>query len=116
MAKTLTMPTNRARRCALGEYRRRHGCFAPLRAQVQMPQQPGRYRPVEKVLAALLGIRCGAQTRAQSNGTIRVEPAMPRAWGRTSGAEPSTSARTLRAGTATTVDRFAHVPWYDLKR
>jgi hypothetical protein len=39
MAKDTMMPTSRASLCALGEYLRRHCFFAPVRAQVQMPQK-----------------------------------------------------------------------------
>jgi hypothetical protein len=55
MAKDSTMPTNRASLCALGEYLKRHCFFAPLRDQMQISQKTVRYRPVEKVLDALLG-------------------------------------------------------------
>jgi hypothetical protein len=65
-----------------------------------------RYRPVEKVLDGLLGILCGAKTIAQSNGTIRLDPAVQRAFGRTGCAEQSTIARTLQASTAETVDQL----------
>jgi hypothetical protein len=116
MAKDTMMPTSRASLCALGEYLRRHCFFAPLREQVQIPQKMVRYRPVEKVLDGLLGILCGAKTLAQSNVTIRVDPAVQRAFGRTGCAEQSTIARTLQASTAETVAQLSRVSWYDLKR
>jgi hypothetical protein len=62
MRKHTTMTTGRASLCALGEYLRRHCFFAPLREQVQIPQKTVRYRPIEKLLDALGGIRCGAKT------------------------------------------------------
>jgi hypothetical protein len=116
MHKHTTMTTSRASLCALGEYLRRHCFFAPLREQVTIPQKTVRHRPVEKVLDALLGILCGAKTIAQSNVTIRVDPAVQRAFGRTGCAEQSTIARTLRACTAETVDDLERVSWYYLKR
>jgi hypothetical protein len=116
MHKHTTMMTSRARLCALGEYLRRHGFFAPLRAQVTIPQKTVCHRPVEKVLDALLGILCGAKTIAQSNTTIRLDPAVQRAFGRTGCAEQSTIARTLQASTAETVDQLSRVSWYYLKR
>jgi hypothetical protein len=115
MHKHTTMMTSRASLCALGEYLRRHCFFAPLREQVTIPQKTGRHRPVEKVLDALLGILCGAKTIAQSNTTIRLDPAVQRAFGRTGCAEQSTIARTLQASTAETVDRLSQVAWYYLK-
>jgi hypothetical protein len=87
-----------------------------VREQVQIPQKSVRYRPIEKVLDGLLGILCGAKTMAQSNGTLRLDPAVQRAFGRTGCAEQSTLARTLQASTAATVDQLTRVSWYDLKR
>src|ERR1044071_8831584 len=103
MHKHTTMMTSRASLCALGEYLRRHCFFAPLREQVQIPQKMVRYRPIDKVLDRLLGILCGARTISQSNVTIRVDPAVQRAFGRTGCAEQSAMACTLQASTAETV-------------
>src|SRR2546426_2308043 len=116
MAKDITMTTSRASLCALGEYLKRHCFFAPLREQVQIPQKAVRYRPSDKLLDGLLGILCGAKTISQSNITIRVDPAVQRAFGRTGCAEQSTIARTLQASTPETVDQRSRVSWYYLKR
>src|ERR671923_845868 len=116
MAKDSTMTTSRASLCALGEYLKRHCFFAPLWEQVQVPQKMVRYRPIDKVLDGLLGVLCGAKTISQSNVTIRLEPAVQRAFGRTGCAEQSTIARTLQASTAETVAQLSRVSWYYLKR
>ena len=116
MAKDIMMTTGRASLCALGEYLQRHGCFAPWRAQGQLPHKSVRYRPSDTGLAALCGLRCGARTLSQSKSTSRVDPAVQRACGRTGGAEPSTMARTLQARTAETVDPRTRVSWYSLQR
>src|SRR5918912_4600641 len=116
MTKSTILHTGRASLCALGEYLRRQCFFAPLREQLTIPQKTVRYRPVEKVLNALLGILCGAKTIAQSHVTIRLEPAVQRAFGRTGCAEQSTIARTLQASTAETVEQLSRVSSYDLKR
>jgi hypothetical protein len=116
MAKDITMPTSRASLCALGEYLKRQCFFAPLREQVQIPQKTVRHRPLDKLLDGLLGILCGAKTLSQSNVTIRGEPAVQRAFGRTGCAEQSTIARTLQASTVETVDQLSRVSWYYLKR
>jgi hypothetical protein len=116
MAKDSTMTTNRASLCALGEYLKRQCFFAPLREQVEVPQKTVRYRPIEKLLDGLLGILCGAKTIAQSNVTIRLDPAVQRAFGRTGCAEQSTIARTLQASTVETVAQLTRVSWYYLKR
>src|SRR2546430_4834419 len=89
MSKTTTTPTSRASLCALGEYLRRHCFFAPLGEQVKIPQKTVKYRPIDKILDGLLGILCGAKTISQSNGTIRLDPAVQRAFGRTGCAEQS---------------------------
>src|SRR5919108_583365 len=116
MAKDSIMMTSRASLCALGEYLKRHCVFAPLRAQVQIPQKMGRYRPSDKVLDGLLGLLCGAKTISQSHGTMRLDPAVQRAFGRTGCAEQSTIARTLQASTVETVAQLTQVSWYYLKR
>jgi hypothetical protein len=91
---------------------RRLQFFAPLRAQVQIPQQTVKYQPVDKLLDALVSMLCGAQTSAPSNVTVRVDPALPRAFGRQGCAEQSTIARTLHAWTAETVTQLAGLSWY----
>src|SRR5919205_3152592 len=116
MHKHTTMPTGRASLCAFGEYLRRHCVFAPLREQVQIPQKMVRYRPIDKVLDGLLGILCGAKTISQSNGTIRLDPAVQRAFGRTGCAEQSAIARTLQACRTEQVTPLERVSWYYLKR
>src|SRR5438093_5792359 len=116
MTKDSTLTTSRASLCALGESLKRHCVFAPLQEQVQVPQKTVWYRPIDKVLDGLLGILCGAKTLSQSNITIRVDPAVQRACGRTGCAEQSTIARTLPASTPETVDQLSRVSWYALKR
>src|SRR5262245_6219903 len=116
MDKHTTMTTGRASLCALGEYLRRHCFLAPLWEQVQVPQKTVRYRPIEKVLDGLLGILCGAKTISQSNITIRVDPAVQPAFGRTGCAEQSAIARTLQASTTEIVDQLSRVSWYYLQR
>src|SRR6201993_1985966 len=116
MAKDSTMTTSRASLCALGEYLKRHCFFAPLREQVEIPQKMVRYRPTDKLLDGLLGSLCGAKTISQSNVTIRLDPAVQRAFGRTGCAEQSTLARTLQACTTETIAQLDRVAWYYLKR
>jgi hypothetical protein len=116
MHKDTTMTTGRASLCALGEYLRRHCFFAPLREQGQLSQKTVRQRPLDKRLDGLWGILGGAKTISQSNITIRLDPAVQRAFGRTGCAEQSTIARTLQASTAETVEQLSRVSWYSLKR
>jgi hypothetical protein len=116
MAKSTILHTGRASLCALGEYLRRRCFFAPLREQVTVSQKTVWYRPIDKVLDALVGILCGAKTIAQSNVTLRTDPAVQRAFGRTGCADQSTIARTLRACTPENVAQLEQVSWYYLKR
>jgi Transposase DDE domain group 1 len=116
MTKSTILHTGRASLCALGEYLRRRCFFAPLREQLTIAQKTVRYRPMDKVLDALVGILCGAKTIAQSNVTIRTDPAVQRAFGRTACADQSTIARTLRACTGENVAQLERVSWYYLKR
>ena len=116
MAQATTRHSARASLCALGEYLRRHAFFAPLYHHVQIPQKTVTYRPVDKVLDALIGMLCGAKTVAQSNFTIRTDPAVQQAFGRKGCAEQSTIARTLQARTPQNVEQLEEVSWYYLKR
>jgi Transposase DDE domain group 1 len=116
MAQTTTLHSARASLCALGEYLRRHAFFTPLHQHVKIPQKTIKYRPVDKLLDALVGMLCGAKTIAQSNVTVRVDPAVQRAFGRKGCADQSTIARTLQAGTPETVQQLEQVAWYYLKR
>jgi hypothetical protein len=116
MPKSTTMTTGHASLCALGEYLRRRCFFAPLQEQVKIAQKVVKYRPVEKLLDGLLGMLCGAKTIAQSHVTIKVDPAVQRAFGRKGCAEQSTIARTLHACTAANVAQLERVSWYYLQR
>lgn len=116
MAKSSKEHSPRASLCALGEYLRRQQFFAPLREHVHVPQKTVTYRPADKLVDALLGMLCGAKTLAQSNLTVRVDPALQRAFGRQGCAEQSTIARTLQACETETVPQLAEVSWYYLKR
>ena len=114
MSKTLTMTTGRASLGALGESLKRHCVFAPLREQGKIPQKTVRHRPADKLLDGLLGMLCGAKTISQSHVTIRVDPAVQRAFGRKGCADQSTMARTLQACTAETVAQVERVSQYSL--
>jgi Transposase DDE domain group 1 len=59
---------------------------------------------------------CGAKTIAQRNVTVRVDAALPRAFGRQGCAAQSTMARTWHTWTAATVTQLAGLSWYYLKR
>ena len=83
---------------------------------MQLPQQTVRSRPIEQILDGLLGLLCGAKTIAQRHGTMRVDPAVQRAVGRTGCAAQSPLARTRQASTAAPVAHLSRVAWDDLQR
>jgi hypothetical protein len=114
--KSIIRHTGRASLGALGESLRRRGCFAPLREPGKMPQKTVRYRPIDQILEALGGILGGAKTIAPSHVTIRTDPAVQRALGRTGCADQSTSARTGRAGPVDTLAPRARVSGDSLQR
>ncbi|SRR6266568_556465 len=116
MSKATTMTSARASLCALGEYLRRRCFFAPLQEQVKIAQKVVKYRPIDKLLDGLLGMLCGAKTIAHSNVTIKVDPAVQRAFGRKGCADQSTIARTLHACTAENVAQLERVSRYYLAR
>jgi hypothetical protein len=116
MTQSTIRHTGRASLCALGESLRRRGCFAPLREQRTMAPKTVRYRPMDKILDALGGILGGAKTIAQSHVTMRTDPAVQRAWGRTAGADQATIARTLCACPGEHVAQRDRMSWYALKR
>ena len=53
MTKDSTLTTSRASLCACGEDLTRHGFFAPLQEQGQLPQKTVRHRPSDKGRAGL---------------------------------------------------------------
>ena len=116
MAKCSKEHSARASLGALGEYLRRCQVFAPLREQVKVAQKVVKYRVVDKLLDAVIGMLCGAKTIAQSNLTVRVDPAVQRACGRQGCAEHSTIVRTLHACTTEAVTQLERVSWYYLQR
>jgi hypothetical protein len=114
MSKSTILHTGRASLCALGESLRRQCFFAPLREQLRIAQKTVRHRPVDKSLDAMVSLLCGAKTIAQSNLTVRTDPAVQRAFGRPGCADQSMMARTLRACTGENVAQLERVSWYYL--
>jgi hypothetical protein len=110
MNKFTTMTSARASLWALDEYLQRRCFFAPLQEQVKIAQKVVKYRPIEKLLDGLLGMLCGAKTIAHSNVTIKVDPAVQRAFGRKGCTDQSTIAHTLHACTAENIAQTVAEP------
>jgi hypothetical protein len=83
----------------LGWWVSHHDLFSPIRSRVQFSTPTHTAEPVEALLDLLVGLLAGCEVVSQVNTTIRSDPLLARAWGRTQFAEQSTIARTLDATT-----------------
>src|SRR5690348_8359267 len=83
----------------LGWWVTHHDLFSPIRSRLQFSTPTHTTEPVEALLDLLIGLLAGCEVVAQVNTTIRSDPLLARAWGRTQFAEQSTIARTLDAAT-----------------
>jgi len=86
--------------CALGAYLRRIGFFRPLEEHVHIKQKKVKYTAVQKLEMLFVALLAGAKTVAQTGTTVRVDPALWRAFGLPGCAEQSVIAQTLDAATA----------------
>jgi hypothetical protein len=85
--------------CLLGVYLRRMGFFKPLEAHVQIQQKVLKYTPVQKLEMFLVAVLAGAKAVSHTATTIRLDPALIRAFGLPGCAEQSSIAETLNAAT-----------------
>ncbi len=85
--------------CALGAHLRRIGFFAPLEEAVHIKQKVCKYTPVQKLEMIFVSFLAGATTVAETGTTLRVDPAVQRAFGLPGCADQSVLAETLNAAT-----------------
>ena len=85
--------------CVLGVHLRRMDFFQPLEAHVQIQQKVLKYTPVQKLEMFLVGVLAGAKAVSQTAITIRIDPALIRAFGLPGCADQSSIAETLNAAT-----------------
>jgi hypothetical protein len=90
----------------LGWWVSHHDLFSPIRSRVQFLTPTHTAEPVEALLDLLVGLLAGCEVVAQVNTTIRSDPLLAHAWGRTQFAEQSTIARTLDAATSIQVAQW----------
>ena len=90
----------------LGWWVSHHDLFSPIRSRVEFLTPTHTAHPVEALLDLLVGLLAGCEVVAQVNTTIRSDPLLARAWGRTQFAEQSTIARTLDATTSLQVAQW----------
>src|SRR5919202_1458525 len=85
--------------CALGTYLRQLDCFAPLEARVHLNQKSCKYTPIQKVEMVFVALLAGAKAIVHTGTTLRVDPALQRAFGLPGCADQSVLAETLNAAT-----------------
>src|ERR671928_102217 len=85
--------------CALGAYLRQIDFFAPLEARVQIKQKVCKYTPIQKVEMVFVALLAGAKAIAHTGTTLRIDPALQRAFGLPGCADQSVLAETLNAAT-----------------
>jgi hypothetical protein len=85
--------------CLLGVHLRRMGFFKPLEVNVKIQQKVLKYTSVQKLEMFLVGVLAGAKAVSHTAITIRIDPALVRAFGLPGCAEQSSIAETLNAAT-----------------
>ena len=73
--------------------------FKPLEAHVQIQQKVLKYSPVQKLEMFLVAVLAGAKAVSQTEITVRLDPALIKAFGLPGCAEQSSIAQTLNAAT-----------------
>jgi hypothetical protein len=86
--------------CALGVYLRQQGILRLLADQVRIRQKALKYTPAQKLLMVLVAVLAGAKAVAHTGTTLRVDPALQRAFGLPGCADQSVLAETLNAADA----------------
>ena len=85
--------------CALGAYLRQIDFFAPLEQHLHLHQKTVTYTPLQKVEMVFVALLAGAKAISQTGTTLRVDPALQRAFGLPGCADQSVLAETLNAAT-----------------
>src|SRR5918998_2858544 len=93
----------RASLAALGLKLRSLDLFGPVRETVKIAQKTVKHRPSHKLYDAFITLLSGAQGLVEINTRLRSDPAVQRAFGRTSCAEQSVVQETLDRSTAENV-------------
>ena len=93
------LESSHASLCALGAYLRQIDFFAPLEAHVHLKQKVCKYTPMQTVGMVFVALLVGAKAIAHTGTTLRVDPALQRAFGLPGCADQSVLAETLDAAT-----------------
>src|ERR671932_2324690 len=85
--------------CALGSYLRQIDFFAPLEQHVHLHQKVRKFTPSQKLEMVFVALLAGAKAISHTGTTLRVDPALQRAFGLPGCADQSVLAETLDAAT-----------------
>src|ERR671933_824187 len=85
--------------CALGSYLRQIGFFTPLEQHVHLHQKTVTYTPTQKLEMIFVALLAGAKAISHTGTTLRIDPALQRAFGLPGCADQSVLAETLNAAT-----------------
>lgn len=96
----------RAGLASLGLYLQASGIWEEIEAQVHIHQKTLKHRPIDKLKDAFINLLAGGQGIVEVNLRVRSDPALQRAFGRSSCAEQSVVSQTLKACNETTVEQL----------
>jgi hypothetical protein len=97
--------------CVLGSVIRERGQLNALRNFQAISTKKGDHRPGEKLMDAFLLILAGYPSLYLLNTTLRPDPVLAQAWGRTQLAEQSSISRTLDSCTEVALAELRHLSW-----
>lgn len=83
--------------CLIGQKVQTLNLLEPLHQLVKIKQKTVKYRPTSKLEDGLIGILCGSEAVYQINTTLKADPAVSLAFGRSGCADQATVQRTLSA-------------------
>src|SRR3989440_8823037 len=99
MNESTTKPTQQFTGCAslaaLGVHLRQRDVFGPIRKTVRIAQKTVKHTPIDKVYDAFISLLAGAHGLVEINTRLRADPALQKAFGRSSCAEQSVVQETL---------------------
>jgi hypothetical protein len=98
--------TPRATLVALGLKVRQLGILRSMEERVQIAQKVIKYRPIDKLVDALITILAGAHGLVEANKRVRPDRALQRAFGRAGCAEQSVISETLNACSPENVEQM----------
>src|SRR5919202_4197828 len=98
-AKRTWWESSHASLCALGSYLRQIAFFTPLEQHVHLRQKTVTYTPTQKLEMIFVALLAGAKAISHTGTTLRIDPALQRAFGLPGCADQSVLAETLNAAT-----------------